>query len=77
MRAAAQFPRAGGVLLAHTGEAGRNGSSMTEILSDLSDRKELDSRLVAENMQYLEDSSPAARIRSYDWLSAPQGPAGV
>jgi hypothetical protein len=73
MQAAARFPRElAAVLLSHTGQAGRNASSMAEILNGLSDREELQRRLVAENTQYLEDSSPAARIRAYDWLSARQ-----
>ncbi len=73
MQSNPRFPRElNAVLLAHTGQAGRNASSMTEILSGLSGRDELHSRLAAENMQYLEDSSPAARIRAYDWLMARQ-----
>lgn len=78
MQANARFPRElAAVLLAHTGEAGRHASSMAEILSGLSSRAELQRRLVAENAQYLEDSSPASRIRAYDWLSARQkAPSG-
>jgi hypothetical protein len=69
-------PELESVLSLHAGEAGRHASSMEEIMRNLPSRKDLQSRLVAENLIYLEDSSPAARMRAYDWLTAQeQAPA--
>jgi hypothetical protein len=40
-------------------------------------RASLDARLVSENLIYLEDSSPSARVRANDWLAARgRAPAG-
>jgi hypothetical protein len=65
------------VLTRHTGEAGRHDSSMEQIVKNLSSKADLANRLVAENLIYLEDSSPAARVRAYDFLnSRGRAPAG-
>jgi hypothetical protein len=65
------------VLSDHTGEAGRHASSFEEIGRNLTSRRDFDSRLVAENLIYLEDSSPSSRVRAFDWLAARNlGPAG-
>jgi hypothetical protein len=58
------------ILTTHTGEVGRHSSSLDELLRGLSSRPELDNRLLAENTIFLEDSSPASRVRAFDWLSA-------
>lgn len=58
------------ILTNHTGEVGRHPSSLDDVLKGVSSRQQLDNRLVAENMIFLEDSSPASRVRAYDWLSA-------
>jgi hypothetical protein len=58
------------VLTTHTGEVGRHSSSLDELLRGLGSRQELDNRLLAENTIFLEDSSPASRVRAYDWLNA-------
>jgi hypothetical protein len=73
-----QFPpELAAVLARHCGEAGRRASSLEEILKGAKSQKDLNNRLIAENLIYLEDSSPASRVRAYDWLgasgSAPQG----
>jgi hypothetical protein len=65
------------VLSSHTGEVGRHPSSLDEVLKGVSSRQELDNRLLAENTIFLEDSSPASRVRAYDWLNARHlAPAG-
>jgi hypothetical protein len=65
------------ILSTHTGEVGRHPSSLAEVLKGLSSRQELDNRLLAENMIFLEDNSPASRVRAYDWLNARHlAPAG-
>jgi hypothetical protein len=66
-----------GVLLEHTGEAGRHSSSMEQVCKNLKNQKDLGTRLIAENLIYLEDNSAASRIRAYDWLAAKgHAPAG-
>lgn len=57
-------------LTTYAGEAGRHSSSMEGILRGVASQADLDNRLLAENMIYLEDSSPASRVRAFDWLKA-------
>jgi hypothetical protein len=65
------------VLVAYAGEAGRNSASVEEVGKSLGTRAAFEARLVAENLIFLEDSSPAARVRAFDWLAARgQAPAG-
>lgn len=56
-----------GVLARHAGEAARNAGSLEE-LSKAQNREQLQLRLITENFTYLEDASPSARVRAYDWL---------
>ena len=58
------------VLVAHAGEAGRHSGSLEEVLAGAATKRDLDARLVAENYIFLEDNSPASRVRAYDWLRA-------
>ena len=70
-------PELGAVLTDYAGEAGRHAGSIEQIISKLTDRKELDARLIVENKIYLEDNSPASRVRAFDWLkSRGQEPKG-
>ena len=62
-------PELSGVLLRQVGQPARAGT-LEELLKQANSREELIGRLVAENFIHLEDSSPAARVRAYDWLSA-------
>lgn len=65
------------VLSNYAGEAGRNPASIEEVARNLNSRKDFSERLLAENLIYLEDVSPAARVRAYDWLAARgHAPAG-
>ncbi len=65
------------VLASYAGEPGRHASSMDEIMRGLVNRQDLENRLLAENLIFLEDSSPASRVRAFDWLSARgKAPAG-
>jgi hypothetical protein len=70
-------PELKAALVSHAGEAGRQGGLLEEILANAATRDDFDARLVAENYIFLEDSSPASRVRAYDWLlargRAPQG----
>jgi hypothetical protein len=58
------------VLTRHAGEAGRHDSSMEPVVKNLQSRADLETRLIAENLIYLEDNSPSARVRAYDFLNA-------
>jgi hypothetical protein len=70
-------PELSSVLTSFGGEAGRHASSLDEITKNLTGPGELQTRLIAENMIYLEDSSPAARVRAFDWLTSRKtAPAG-
>jgi hypothetical protein len=70
-------PEFSSVLTSFGGEAGRHASSLDEITKNLTGPGELQTRLIAENMIYLEDSSPAARVRAFDWLKGrKREPAG-
>ena len=65
------------VLTLHAGEAGRHASSLEDITRHLTSRMDLENHLTAENLVFLTDASPAARVRAYDWLKsrgrAPEG----
>jgi hypothetical protein len=65
------------ILTVHTGEVGRHPSSLDDVLNGVASRADLNNRLLAQNTIYLEDSSPASRVRAFDWLKsrghAPQG----
>jgi hypothetical protein len=58
------------VLIRHTGQVGSNVGSVGELVQAARDREDFTARLSAENFIYLEDSSPAARVRALDWLTA-------
>lgn len=57
-------------LAAYAGEPARHGDSLAEIVQGLKSREDLLQRLTVENSIYLEDASPTARVRAYDWLRA-------
>ena len=59
-----------GILLRHVGEAGRFSASLIDIVAACGSTAALHERLVQENLQYLEDSTTAARVRAFDWLDA-------
>jgi len=56
------------VLTQHFGEPGRHAAAVDEIMRGTSNGSELRQKLVSENYIYLEDSSPAARVRAFEWL---------
>jgi len=65
------------VLTEHFGEPGRHAAAVDEIMHGSSNGHELQQRLISENYIYLEDSSPAARVRAFEWLTAQKlAPAG-
>ncbi len=65
------------VLTLHMGEPGRHAASVDAIMRGASSQQGLLHRLIAENYIYLEDSSPASRMRAYQWLQSHNiAPAG-
>lgn len=66
-----------GVLAEYAGEVGRQIDALQSLVSQSTGPEDLKNRLIAENLIYLEDSSPSARVRAYDWLNrqglAPEG----
>ena len=69
-RSAGQLAALQGLVLRHAGEVGRFPRLLEALLVASVDEQDLHERLVAENRAFLEDSSPAARVRAYDWLAA-------
>lgn len=62
------------IVVKHTGQGGWQPGSLEDILITSRTVDELHARIVEENYIALEDSSPAARARAFDWLAA-QGKA--
>jgi hypothetical protein len=58
------------MLVRHAGEAGRHPDLLTELVDAADGQATLSRRLVEENLVFLEDTDPAARIRAFDWLAA-------
>ena len=70
-------PELAAILSIHAGEAGRHAGSLDEGLKTSVNRGDFAVRLIAENYIYLEDSSPASRVRAFDWLhSRDRAPSG-
>jgi hypothetical protein len=63
-------PELAAILAERAGQAGRNTGTLQEVLSNATSRQDMENRLAAENYIFLEDSSPAARVRAFDWLAA-------
>jgi hypothetical protein len=65
------------VMTEHFGEPGRHSAAVDEIMRGTTSGAELRQKLISENYIYLEDSSPAARVRAFEWLGAQKlAPAG-
>jgi hypothetical protein len=63
-------PELHGVLARFAGEVGRNAGKMEEVARNVGTRADFNERLLAENWVSLDDSSPSARVRAFDWLRA-------
>ncbi|HEX8339816.1 MAG TPA: hypothetical protein VF624_02805 [Tepidisphaeraceae bacterium] len=59
-----------GTLDSYAGEVGHQPDSLLAVIRQSSSVGDLATRLVAENFIFLEDPSPPARVRAYDWLAA-------
>jgi hypothetical protein len=70
-------PELQSVLALHAGDVARRPDAILELLKQVGNPEALNQRLIAENLIALEDNSPAARVRAFDWLSSRgQAPAG-
>lgn len=70
-------PELEAIVIRYTGEVGRHPSVLKEMVSDATGVADLEKRLLQENFIYLEDISPAARTRAFEWLAARgQAPKG-
>ncbi len=58
-----------GVLVRHAGELGRDPESFEALVHEATSLEDLHTRITTENHYFLEDVSPAARIRAFDWLT--------
>jgi hypothetical protein len=63
-------PELKAVLTVYAGEPARHAGSLDDIARDAASRQDLENRLTAENLVFLTDSSPASRVRAFDWLKA-------
>ncbi len=74
---AALPPELSGLLLRLAGEAGRYPDLLLDAQAESAGAGALRVRIERENLIFLEDSDPAARVRAYDWLAvrglAPEG----
>ena len=70
-------PELESLLLRRTGELGRFPDLVLEAIDACAGLVALDEHLVRENLIFLEDAHPAARVRAFDWLverdRAPEG----
>jgi hypothetical protein len=70
-------PELAGVLARQGGEAARFPGAIEDLVRGIADVDGLERQLVEENRILLEDASPSARSRAYDWLAARgEAPAG-
>ncbi len=70
-------PEMAAVLESFAGEAARQSSSLDELTGHMATRQEFQVHLTSENLVFLEDPSPGARVRAYDWLKRrAEAPAG-
>lgn len=65
------------ILLAHAGELARYPSTLASFAARSESLEDMRGKIVQENRLLLEDSSPASRVRAFDWLRlrglAPEG----
>ena len=71
------LPALEAMLARHTGQVGRRPVFLEDVLGRCASLEELAAALIQENLIFLLDTSPAVRVRAYDWLvekaQAPEG----
>ncbi len=63
-------PAVQALLTVHTGQVGRDLTTLRSVLQQSTGLKTFENQLKQENTIYLQDISPAARVRAYQWLLA-------
>ena len=63
-------PELEGIVAMHIGEPSRRIASLEEILARARDMKTFGTLVYYENLRFLDDPSPSARVNAYDWLVA-------
>jgi len=63
-------PELGAMMSARFGEAGRDPAALGELAAASPSRADFETRVRAENLILLDDSSPASRVRAFEWMSA-------
>ena len=64
------WPELEAIVIRYTGEVGRHPPVLKEMVSEAAGIADLEERLLQENFIYLEDISPSARTRAFEWLAA-------
>jgi hypothetical protein len=64
------LPPIQGALVMSAGEVGRQLDLLQSLANQAAGSADLSARITAENLIALEDNSPSARVRAYDWLEA-------
>jgi hypothetical protein len=78
LRSENKLGRATGALVsARLGEVGREPALAADLAKASATASDFDQRVKAEHLVFLDDASPAARVRAFDWLTArAAAPAG-
>jgi len=63
------LPAVQGALVAYAGEVGRQTDLLQSLAAQSVNSRDLDAHIIAEHKIALEDTSPALRVRAYDWLA--------
>ena len=72
-----RWPQMEAIVMRYTGEVGRHPAVLKDLVAEATSSADLEQRLLLENSIYLEDISPAAQTRAFEWLAARgQAPAG-
>ncbi|HEX4792213.1 MAG TPA: hypothetical protein VH370_00385 [Humisphaera sp.] len=69
LNSGAMPPELAEVLTRYAGEPGRHAGAVDEVLHEGGSRADFSARLIAENLVFLEDTSPASRVRAFEWLA--------
>jgi hypothetical protein len=62
-------PSLAAVVLEHAGAAGRFAAALEDAATGAATLRDVETRLVEHNVQFLADRSPSARTRAFEWLA--------
>lgn len=69
-KAVDKSPSLSATLTARFGEVGLDPASVVQLATASTTRQDFETRLQAEHVLFLEDTSPAARVRAFDWMKS-------